>query len=158
MDQKATQQSAFYNYWECVVYTNHLSINNYFVFFLFYIEPVLQGFDWTGLVERSLTPPIIPTVHGVADTTNFDQVHTNTSTKKHIYKYKYKKYIQKIKMQIHSPTVQSMDNDKILTLTLNALNTMIHPRHWIFWYLSKVPPSLQYVYSKVSIKIFALSV
>lgn len=38
-----------------------------------------QGFDWTGLVERSLTPPIIPTVHGVADTTNFDQYPRDSS-------------------------------------------------------------------------------
>ena len=34
----------------------------------------VQGFDWAGLVERTLTPPIVPTVHGAADTSNFDQV------------------------------------------------------------------------------------
>jgi len=41
-----------------------------------------QGFDWAGLVERSLTPPIIPTVHGAADTSNFDQYPRDSSVPK----------------------------------------------------------------------------
>jgi hypothetical protein len=33
----------------------------------------LQGFDWEGLNARSLAPPILPTVVGQADTSNFDK-------------------------------------------------------------------------------------
>ena len=32
-----------------------------------------QGFDWCGLEEKSLQPPIIPSVKSSTDTTNFDQ-------------------------------------------------------------------------------------
>jgi len=32
-----------------------------------------QGFDWSGLLDRSLKPPILPSVQGPSDTTNFDQ-------------------------------------------------------------------------------------
>jgi hypothetical protein len=35
--------------------------------------PFLQGFDWEGLNARSLAPPILPTVVGQADTSNFDK-------------------------------------------------------------------------------------
>lgn len=31
-----------------------------------------QGFDWTGLRQRILTPPVSPTVMSPTDTTNFD--------------------------------------------------------------------------------------
>ncbi|MFN9940144.1 MAG: hypothetical protein ACK56I_11795, partial [bacterium] len=32
-----------------------------------------QGFDWEGLNGRCLVPPILPTVVGQADTSNFDK-------------------------------------------------------------------------------------
>ena len=31
-----------------------------------------QGFDWEALVKREVTAPIVPTVSGDADTSNFD--------------------------------------------------------------------------------------
>ena len=33
----------------------------------------VQGFDWEGLNARSLAPPILPSVVGQADTSNFDK-------------------------------------------------------------------------------------
>jgi len=38
-----------------------------------------QGFDWSGLLDRSLKPPILPTVQGPSDTTNFDQFPRDSS-------------------------------------------------------------------------------
>jgi cGMP-dependent protein kinase 1 len=32
----------------------------------------LQGFNWAGLVARTLVPPILPTVHSHTDSSNFD--------------------------------------------------------------------------------------
>ncbi|XP_072393984.1 cGMP-dependent protein kinase 1 isoform X1 [Diabrotica undecimpunctata] len=37
-----------------------------------------DGFNWEGLVNRTLTPPIIPTVHNVTDTSNFDNYPRDT--------------------------------------------------------------------------------
>lgn len=31
-----------------------------------------QGFDWEALLNRTITPPLVPTVSGDADTSNFD--------------------------------------------------------------------------------------
>lgn len=31
-----------------------------------------DGFYWEGLVNRTLTPPILPSVNSAIDTTNFD--------------------------------------------------------------------------------------
>ena len=33
-----------------------------------------QGFDWDGLLERSLAPPLVPSVQSASDASNFDQV------------------------------------------------------------------------------------
>ena len=33
-----------------------------------------QGFDWDGLLDRSLAPPLLPSVQSVSDASNFDQV------------------------------------------------------------------------------------
>ena len=41
-----------------------------------------QGFDWSGLLDRSLKPPILPTVQGTSDTTNFDQFPRDLSVPK----------------------------------------------------------------------------
>ena len=30
-----------------------------------------QGFDWDGLLERSLAPPLVPTVQSATDASNF---------------------------------------------------------------------------------------
>lgn len=32
-----------------------------------------DGFNWEGLTERTLTPPILPNVNSVIDTSNFDE-------------------------------------------------------------------------------------
>ena len=36
-----------------------------------------QGFDWDGLLDRSLAPPLLPSVQSVSDASNFDQVFFN---------------------------------------------------------------------------------
>ena len=33
-----------------------------------------QGFDWDGLLDRSLAPPLLPSVQSSSDASNFDQV------------------------------------------------------------------------------------
>ena len=33
-----------------------------------------QGFDWDGLLDRSLAPPLVPSVQSTSDASNFDQV------------------------------------------------------------------------------------
>ena len=33
-----------------------------------------QGFDWDGLLECSLAPPLVPSVQSTSDASNFDQV------------------------------------------------------------------------------------
>lgn len=37
-----------------------------------------DGFYWEGLRTRTLTPPILPTVKNVIDTTNFDDYPAET--------------------------------------------------------------------------------
>lgn len=32
-----------------------------------------QGFDWSGLMARSLEPPILPVIHNPTDVSNFDR-------------------------------------------------------------------------------------
>ena len=32
----------------------------------------MQGFNWAGLAARTLSPPILPTVHSHTDSSNFD--------------------------------------------------------------------------------------
>ena len=41
--------------------------------FGFAITYCYQGFDWDGLSTRTLSPPILPTVHSKTDTSNFDK-------------------------------------------------------------------------------------
>ena len=38
-----------------------------------------QGFDWTGLLDRSLSPPLLPSVNNTSDSSNFDQFPRDTS-------------------------------------------------------------------------------
>ena len=55
----------------------------FFVLFLPYnMFTIFQGFDWSGLLDRSLKPPIIPTVQSPSDTTNFDQFVRDLSVPK----------------------------------------------------------------------------
>ena len=42
-----------------------------------------QGFDWDGLLDRSLAPPLLPSVQSVSDASNFDQVFL----RKHLSSY-----------------------------------------------------------------------
>ena len=35
---------------------------------------IFQGFDWSGLTERNLKPPINPVVLSSTDTSNFDRL------------------------------------------------------------------------------------
>lgn len=50
--------------------------NDWFFFNLTFVICLLfrwfDGFYWEGLRSRTLTPPIMPTVKSVVDTTNFD--------------------------------------------------------------------------------------
>ena len=41
---------------------------------------MVQGFDWTGLKERTLVPPIKPKVESGVDSSNFDQFPRETSS------------------------------------------------------------------------------
>lgn len=39
-----------------------------------------DGFNWEGLVTRTLAPPILPNVKGVTDTSNFDKYPPETGS------------------------------------------------------------------------------
>ena len=40
---------------------------------------ISQGFDWDGLLDKSLSPPLLPSVQSVSDASNFDQFPRDTS-------------------------------------------------------------------------------
>ena len=40
---------------------------------------IYQGFDWSGLLDRSLSPPLLPSVNNTSDASNFDQFPRDTT-------------------------------------------------------------------------------
>lgn len=60
------------------IFSNFLILEQYFTrlnelsFYRYYFFRWFDGFNWEGLVNKTLIPPIIPRVKHVTDASNFD--------------------------------------------------------------------------------------
>lgn len=54
-----------------------ITVGKLFDFCIFFCR-WFDGFNWEGLCTRTLTPPIIPKVQNVTDTSNFDDYPPDT--------------------------------------------------------------------------------